>query len=327
MPDTLLVGPYYCPEFGNNSSAAGVNHSTVGKFRQYGSFVANPSQVTYGIGLNFGADEPSGANGGILPSIATAGAPGVLQGNWNNLTNFEGTVTSGIVADKLGSSAPTAVNVSWTCPNTWSSTGRGEENNALPANDKVLMTGYLDTGAATTTTVDISGLPADLTTPGYDVYVYALGGVSGRGGGYRITKADGTTALTDWVDMQSPAMPTAHVKAVPVAGQWAPATYAVFKNLKDAAIQVQASTENGHGFSGTPRASLNAIQIVPTGGAEELGDVSISLSGGTVTITWEGDGTLMGADVITGPWTAIGSTKPYTTPATGAAKYFRVQGN
>jgi hypothetical protein len=38
MPDKLLVGPYYSPEFGNNNTGQGVGHSSVAKFRQYGDF-------------------------------------------------------------------------------------------------------------------------------------------------------------------------------------------------------------------------------------------------------------------------------------------------
>jgi hypothetical protein len=54
--------------------------------------------------------------------------------------------------------------------------------------------------------------------------------------------------------------------------------------------------------------------------------MTISLSGGNVTINWEGEGTLQSATSVLGPWTNVGSTKPYTTPASAAAMYFRVQG-
>jgi hypothetical protein len=327
MPDKLLVGIYYSPELCNNGTGAGVGHSTVAKFRQYGAYVSNPSVVDYGIGLNFGADEPSGANAGILPSIATAGVPSVLQANWNNLSGATGSSTS-IVADKRGVAEPTAVSVTWSCPNTWSSTGRGEENNGFTGNDRTLMTGYLDTGNATTTTVEITGLPTALTAEdGYDVYIYALGGVAGRGGGYRVTDAN-DQPLTDYVDAQGPTNPSTFVEAVRTPGAWAPGTYIRFKNLKAANIKVQATTEGGHAFGGTPRAPINAIQLVKAGagGGEVPGKMTISLSGGNVTINWEGGGTLQSATSVLGPWTNVGSTKPYTAPASGAAMYFRVLG-
>jgi len=66
------------------------------------------------------------------------------------------------------------------------------------------MTGYLDTGAATATTVNINNIPDALTSKGYDVYVYALGGVPNKGGGYRITDASGTVTLADYVPLQAP---------------------------------------------------------------------------------------------------------------------------
>lgn len=325
MPDKLCVGIYYCPEYLNNATGEGVGHSAVGKFRQYGSFVSNPSVVSYGIGLNFGADEPNLANGGILPSISTAGVPKVLQGNWNNLSGATGTDVASIEADNRGAPLPTAVTVSWTSPNTWASTGRGEENNQLPANDKILMTGYLDTGNASTTTVNINNIPTDLTANGYDVYVYLLGGVAGRGGGYRINSTGG--ALTPWVDAQPPVNPTAHVEAVPTPGIWATGTYVRFRNLTAANIIVEASTEGGHGYGGTPRASLNAVQLVPASGdAQPPGEMSAAISAGNLTIDWEGDGMLQSATSITGPWTDVGSTKPYTIQTTGGAMFFRVMG-
>ncbi len=328
MPDTLLVGPYYCPEFGNNESGAGIAHSTVAKFRQYGSFVANPSVVTYGIGLNFATDQPS--TGSVLPSISTAGAAEVLQGNWNNLTANSGTSTT-IVADALGASVPTAVTVTWSCANTWASTGGGEENNGFTGNDKTLMTGYLDTTADSTTTVNITGIPADLTAAenGYDVYVYTLGGAPGRGGGYRITAADGTTALTDYVHAYYPANPTNYVQVVPVAGQWVAGTYIKFTGLTAAAIQVQATTQGGHGYDAggaTYRAPINAIQLVPSSGAAPAFTSVARNADGSITVTWTGGGTLqVTTDIGSGAWQNVdGAASPYTFTPEAPAMFGRI---
>ncbi len=289
-----------------------------------GGELPSASEVDYGVGLNFGADEPESKNGGTLLADATAGVPGVIQANWNNLTLASGT-NAFIVADKLGTAVSTSMKVVWTSPNTWSSTGRGEENNKLVGSDLALLTGYLDTGASTTTTVEISNVPTELTSTGYDVYVYALGGVAGRGGGYSITDASGA-ALTDWVHAQSPANPTNYVQVVPQAGTWAAGNYMVFKNLSASSIKVLGSTANGHGFSGTPRAGINAIQLVPTSGGPVTGPkMTIALASGNVTINWEGSGTLQSATSVNGPWTDIGTAKPYTTAATGAAMYYRVK--
>src|SRR6185295_8767365 len=96
---------------------------------------------------------------------------------------------SALVEDAAGIATPTAISVTWSSPNTWSSTGRGEENNGFaPGPDHTLMTGYIDTGNTdgTKATVTVSGIPADFTSGGYDVLVYGLGGVAGRGGAYTI---------------------------------------------------------------------------------------------------------------------------------------------
>jgi len=52
---------------------------------------------------------------------------------------------------------------------------------------------------------------------------------------------------------------------------------------------------------------------------------SIKTSAGGVTVSWSGTGSLQGAPAVSGPWTAIaGATSPYTTPASGGAKFFRL---
>jgi hypothetical protein len=325
MPDKVFVGPEFSPENGNVTEEASRGR-WVAKIRDYSDTAAKAPQVAFGVGLNFGADEPNGANGGGIASFGAAGASGAVQANWNNLNGAAGTNTT-IKADKLGSAEATAMTVTWTCPNTWASTGRGEENNNFTGEDKNLMLGYLDTGAATTTTVDISGIPADLTAgAGYDVYVYFLGGVPGRGGGYRVAKADGTP-LTDTVVVGPSTKPTEHVLATGTKGSPGTGTYTVFRNLTESTIKVQATTADGFGFGGTPRAPLNAIQIVKASGAiTGPGKMTIGYANGSITIDWQGAGTLQSNTGLSGAWTDIGSAKPYTAPATGATMFYRVKG-
>src|SRR6185503_20418297 len=105
--------------------------------------------------------------------------------------------------------AGTSVTVVWDSNNTWASTGKGEENNQFPDGpDHTLMTGYLDTGDATTSHVTIAGIPETLTAGnGYDLYVYLLGGVPGKGGGYRVLDSAGAV-LKDYVLADANANPT-----------------------------------------------------------------------------------------------------------------------
>lgn len=64
----------------------------------------------------------------------------------------------------------------------------------------------------------------------------------------------------------------------------------------------------------------------------EEGDVTapefsrISLSGGNVVIEWTGAAALWSAEAVTGPWSPVdNATSPYSTPATGAMRWFRLQ--
>jgi hypothetical protein len=139
------------------------------------------------IGINFGADEPAG-NGSVVEGAAGVTGTSV----WNNLEGASG--EAGLVADVNGSSVATGVKVSWSSPNTWSSQGRGEENNSAPeGNDRNLMTGYIDTNGTDPNNVTVTGLPGDMA---YDVVVYMKGGGVGRGGAYTVSGslADGLVA-------------------------------------------------------------------------------------------------------------------------------------
>lgn len=56
------------------------------------------------------------------------------------------------------------------------------------------------------------------------------------------------------------------------------------------------------------------------------GKMTITTGGTGLAVTWEGDGTLQSAAAVTGPWTDVGTAKPYNTSATGSAVYYRVKG-
>jgi hypothetical protein len=338
LPDTMFVGPTYGPENNNISSdSTSATYAERGEWvtqiRNYGDLQQKArGAATYGIGLNFGADEV----GGALNAGDVAGVDIVAQQNWNNLTG-QATPDTGAVkvgADNNGTAETTSVTVDWTSNNTWASVGpRGEENNnaQIPGEDLALMTGYLDSGAATTTQVKISGVPTKLTSTGYDVYVYCIGGVSGRGGGYRVTDSNGTqlAPAKDYIRVQGPASPVGWVLATNQGTNYATGNYMVFTNLTAANIIVEGSTDNGLAFGGTPRAPINAVQLVPTGikGSSSITINSITSSGGNVVITWTGGGTLQEATVVTGPWTdQTGKTSPATIPMSGKGAFFRVKG-
>jgi len=232
---------------------------------------ALPAIARYGIGLNFGANEA----GGIVASNALAGAPLAVQANWNNLNGANGTNRT-IVADAPGAST-TAVAVVWGSNGTWASGTRGEPNGTnfdVGTPHHNLLEGYLDTGNATTTSVTVSNIPPQLTSGGYDVIVYALGGVNARGGGYRIVDPASGAVLKDYVRAQSPNRPTNYVQVPvpPPTGTHGEGTHIVFGGLKANAIKIEATTAGGFGLGSPPRAPINAVQLIsaaaaPAGGS------------------------------------------------------------
>ncbi|MCD6338807.1 MAG: hypothetical protein J7M29_05435 [Verrucomicrobia bacterium] len=226
-----------------------------------------PNEPGYAIGINFGADEPSGGNLGGLADTDVAGVPGVGQAHWNNTVAETGTMEN-LVADVDGSAVTTSASVEWAANNTWSSTGRGEENNGFAEGpDRTLYTGYLDTTADSTTTIAIHNIPDELTSEGYDVYVYTLGGVPGRGGGYWVEDAEGNI-LTPIKLVDAISNPPGYLED---AGESHsdPGDYTVFRGLTAPDIVVKASTQASPlepgvdlGFGGTQRAPVNAVQLV-----------------------------------------------------------------
>jgi hypothetical protein len=71
--------------------------------------------------------------------------------------------------------------------------------------------------------------------------------------------------------------------------------------------------------------SLTAAQVsshFASGTTSVAGRLTITRSGNNITITWPA-GTLQQADSVTGPYTDMAVTSPYTTPATGPAKFYR----
>ena len=320
----MYVGPVFGPENGNLDATIRKDWAAV--YREYGDYKPNKplGKQTYAIGLNFqDGDDP---NDNDLAPKEVAGVASVAQSNWNNIAALAASEAPvALAADAAGVAKASTATVEWTCPNTWSSTGRGEENNEFTGSDRRLMTGYLDTGGATTTKVTFNNLPNDLTgaAGGYDVVVYALGGVPGRGGGYRITDASGTE-LKPVILAQGPTKPTGFTQ-VSKTDTNAPGTYIVFKGLTAKSIIVEGSTENGWAFSGTPRAPINAIQlVVPTGTVDKPTEApTISIAGGAspkVTFT----GTLQKATAVNGPYADVaGAASPYTIPSGDAQAYFR----
>ncbi|MDP6795888.1 MAG: LamG domain-containing protein, partial [Verrucomicrobiota bacterium] len=254
------------------------------------------------VGLNFAVNEGDS-------SVEAAVAAGLVpQTNWNNLPDGTGSA-SDIVADDGGASVATSISVEWVSNNSWASTGRGEENNEFEdGGDRLLFTGYLDTGAATTTSVTITGIPQELQDAGYSVVCYLMGGVPEKGGGYWVEDADGNV-LTDVLIGDSIENSSEYIED-PGVDHTDFGNYVILKGVSAGSIVVKASTEDGLGWAaagrGAIRAPLNAIQLVPESSGRRVV--------GTFTADWAGDvepeGTFMSGV------TAVGDEFLHITDAT-----------
>jgi len=129
-----------------------------------------------------------------------------------------------------------------------------------------MMVGCLDTGDALATglSVTVNGLGSEFTSGGYDVIVYALGGVGGRGGAYTI---NGTTKYAT-----SPTMPTTHTEDAG-AGVADMGTYVRFTGLSGSSFTLTANASSADNPTNTVnfRAPVNGIQIV----AHQSSDIPI----------------------------------------------------
>lgn len=218
------------------------------------SSVAEAHPTGTSVAINFGASEPSGARSDVE---GEAGVLGTV--NWNNLDDPSGGGDFDPVfvkADERGEAIDSDVTVEWNSNNTWSSTGRGnEENNtAPPGDDRNLMTGYLDTNANDPAVVTIGEMDA-ITDEPFTVYVYINGGVRGRGGDYVIEDDNGMSEPIAVVD-------TEFFDGTYVEGE----NYIVFEEVEGLSFPLMATPTTG----ATRRAPINAIEIVvastaPTG--------------------------------------------------------------
>jgi hypothetical protein len=361
FPDTLFVGPTYGCENGNilgqydTYTGPDLTGYFVARFVNYSAVPQKPrGTATYAIGLNFGngyaTTEPGNvgneSTGTLLSSNDIAGVSQVAQGNWNNLFG-DATNATGLVAENENTGAATQftnILVGWASPNLWTTAGPGSDNTAMgggtstgfSGEDAVLMTGYLDIGSAGTTDVGITNIPPEMVSQGYDVIVYTLSSVNGRGGAIgiydtnlNIIPGQGLFAV------QTPATnPTGFVQALPETAlstnattvtSWSSGDYLVFTNLKASAIVVQSTTVAPFGFSGTPRVPINAIQLISpsglaSGGTGPVGtQPAISVSGHVITYT----GVLRSSPTVGGTYTAVaGATSPYTIPGNSGTVFY-----
>ncbi len=179
-----------------------------------------------------------------MASTEVAGV--VAEPNWNNAS---GASSSSPLALVNATGTATTATVAWTSNNVWETPITDQPGNAR------MMKGYLDTSSSSTTTVSVTGLPAN--AGGYQVYVYADGdnGSATRTGIYTLSGAGITTTTIDLTDTANTNFSGTFTLANNSAGN-----YIVF-TINASAFTLSAT--GGTASDGFPRAPINGIQIVP----------------------------------------------------------------
>jgi hypothetical protein len=219
------------------------------------------------IGIDWFGGNGTGDQTQMLPT-AVAGV--VPQGNWNSFLG-----TSGTMPLVLGTGTASGASITWGgSPNDWDT----NVDQALSANHQMML-GYLDTNDTSITNLMVTGLPASLTGPGYNVIIYYDGdnGTAGTLGSHRVGRYE-LNGVSQWgrdagnrfdgtfVQGQTSIDPApgqlgtqfdnqaAAVAAVPAGN------FMVFSGLRtaDFTLNVQASVSG----SATNRAGINGMQIV-----------------------------------------------------------------
>jgi hypothetical protein len=201
------------------------------------------------ISIDFNTGDPGGP-GGAGPFVLQAGdvAGVVPAANWNQAASANGNTMNLRTNTGAATTAQVAVTGS---TNPWSLGGTPDTPNGL------MMRGYLDTGNDTTTTVEVTGLPAAFTTPlGYRVIVYFDGDNGGgqtRGGRYTIG-----TQTRIGVDRENVQFTGTFTQVV---NNGDAGNYMIFTGLTAPSFILAATPDMATSTTGTLRAPINAIQI------------------------------------------------------------------
>jgi PEP-CTERM motif-containing protein len=170
--------------------------------------VAGDSQVVAAFtnpsySFKFASDEPNGS-GGSSQVNSDAGTWGILgTRHWTNLTGANNATQMPLVYDQYGVYYPPHAShpmITWSSAGTWSSSGRGQNNNLANGENRDLMAGYLDSGGIggpgiSITVTGLSGAGNSVFDAGCDVVVYIQSDQNGQGGLYTLTDEFGSQTI------------------------------------------------------------------------------------------------------------------------------------
>jgi hypothetical protein len=182
----------------------------------------------------------------------------IAQSHWNVAAGATRS-TALVLLDSTGTS--TGASVTWSAAGGWMTPIADQPGNAR------LMKGYLDTTSTSTTVVSVTGLPLRV----YDVYVYADGDNKSyaRSGTYAISGAGITPASVSLLDAAGVNFVSTFTRANGNAGNYVQFT------VTGSAFTITAAPLAPS--TGTRRAPINAIQIVPA--TPSAGSVAIDFTG------------------------------------------------
>lgn len=261
------------------------------------------------IGIHFTGRQWS--DGGDTPeALAYTNTAGVVpQQNWNNVNpsgyNSGGMAqiigpNAGVISDSAG--VATGVTFSYAAQGMWSvdqSTWTGNQQ---------LLNGYSDVEGSGNGQYTIANIPY---SP-YNVYIYVCSDTDGRTAGVNINDGPNTFLLTDanGYDYSNPLIQATATTQSSSTG----AQYVCYQNVTGSNLTVNlAWYGENYGVAG--------IQIVP-------GPVWITNTwdGSSIILTWPGNGLLLQATNLTGPWTTNnGATSPYMVNPTLSQMYYQIK--
>ena len=197
-----------------------------------------------------------GGSAGVTAMAATETAGYKPAANWNSLPGASGTSSQLKRSDGTG----TAAQVAWSSP-AQGATGIYQNWPSDSSGNMHMMNGYLDPNLpGMPAMVTVSGLPAAITSGGYDVYVYCLGEISYQTSRTYQYSIGATTIIAS---QMGPSPATFPGFSVAVSGGIG--NVVIFRNVTGASFTLVATP--GTSPDGNLRAPLNGLQIVSPSGS------------------------------------------------------------
>jgi len=255
---------------------------------------------------------------GVLPAVVWP--PSVTPPALNNLIYQGSTVTLGLVDRETTSFTYQWMTDNGTLGATWSPiNGATGTNYALNVSSLNAGTTYEYEIVLNSSTYSLS-----ITTAPVDLTVEAAGPT---------VKQQPAPSSTNVYVGQSVTFTAAFTGNQPITNQWQFSSngtaYSSIPGANNATLtltDVQLTNTGSYRLTASNSQGAGSPSAAATLTVTEPPNVSFSLSASSLTLTWTGNGTLVEASSLTGPWTVVTTTSPYAlTPATaGPALFFKV---